>query len=427
MITSVLHLAPYAVFPATYGGALRTHNICNELSGHFKVDLFCQQVGRRDMAWKLSPLIRTLSSTYSEYCSRDPVSLLTYAAAARIGCPVFFQSWVLSLAAPSWLKTRLLGASVINVEHPWQFKWVHDRIGGSKPIVLTAHNIEAELSEGRTLRAPGPMAALLRRQALRHESFAMRHATRIFTMSAENSDFIVRTYGIAPERCVVIPNGVDCRVFTPVSPSRRKERQQQLGLAGKFVVLFAGSAHAPNKAAVEQILRWAQGWPDDRMQFLVAGSIGSAFSHVRHARVMFTGPVDDILPYFEAADVAVNPLASGSGTTLKQVEFMAMGLPTIATPSGARGVPLKDGEHAYIRSADEIPMQLRWLIGQPSQVRDAIGRNARGFVEQYFDWSVIAAKVVDVYRELESSFAANAVRSSASAGRRSEAVWTQRL
>lgn len=407
MSASVLHLSPYAVFPPTYGGTLRIHHLCSELSRYFKVDLFCQQVNRRDMAWTLAPLLRKLSPTYEEYCSRNPLSLSTYAASARIGCPMFFQSWVLKLAAPGWLKDRLHSADVINVEHPWQFKWVYDRLGGRKPIVLTAHNIEAELSAARPLRAPRWLAERLRRQSLRYEAFAMRHATRIFTMSPENSAFIVEHYGVPPERCVVIPNGVDCRAFEPVSAEQRAQRKQQLGLDKQFVVLFAGSTHGPNRQAVTQILEWARGWPDDGVTFLVAGSIGAAFTHVHHPRVKITGPVTDIRPYFDAADIAVNPLLTGSGTTLKQVEYMAMALPTVATPSGARGVPLQDGEEGYIRATSDTPELLRHLMARPD-ICATVGRNARRFAERHFDWPVIADKIVAIYRELSAAFADDA-------------------
>ena len=338
MKKSVLHLSPYAVFPPTYGGPLRTHNICRHLATHSRVDLFCQQVRRQDIGRSFSPQLRQLAPGYFEFCPRNVLSLATYAGFARLGCPAFVQSEILSVSAARWLRERLAAASVVNVEHPWQFRWVYAQVGGRKPIVLTAHNIEAELIDSYHIRAPRPIASWLRAEALRREAHAMRNATRIFTMSPENSQAIMDLYGVEPSRCVVIPNGVDCARFSPVDTARRRARQEALGLAGKFVILFAGSSHGPNREAVENIIEWAKAWPDDTVRFLVAGSIGHAFAHVQNPRVVFTGAVDDIVPCFEAADMAVNPLVSGSGTTLKQAEYMAMGLPSVATSIGARGM-----------------------------------------------------------------------------------------
>ncbi len=399
MTKSVLHLSPYAVYPPTYGGPLRTHNICLHLSRHYVVDLFCQQVRRQDAGGRLFPKVQELSPGYVEFCSRNPVSLASYALFARLGCPTFVQSDILRLMAPAWLRHSVESASLINVEHPWQFAWVHSRVGGRKPVVLTAHNVEAELSESRSIRAPRPVADWLRRECVRREAHAMRYATRIFTMSQENSDLVVGRYGVDPARCVVVPNGVDCAKFVPVSPAQRRARKVALGLQGKFVVLFSGSSHGPNRKAVEHILDWARAWPDDNVCFLVAGSIGSAFEHVRCPRVIFSGPVDDMTPWLEAADIAVNPLVSGSGTTLKQVEYMAMGLASVATPSGARGIPVRDGWNVFIRSPEETPQQIQWLMSRARE-RDTMGQNARWFAERHFDWKVIAASVAAIYAQL---------------------------
>lgn len=408
----VLHLSPYAVSPPTYGGPLRTHNLCLQLARDYQVELFCQQVRREDLSWNLQPLMRRLAPNYTEFCSRNLLSVISYAVCSRLGCPAIPQSSILQMSSPRWLRERLAASSVINVEHPWQFRWVYDRVRGRKPIVLTAHNVEAELSDSRALRAPRWLAALLRKEALQRERFAMRHATRIFTMSAENSATIVATYDVPPERCVVVPNGVDCSRFQPAQAGLRAARKRQIGLDDKFVVLFAGSTHGPNREAVEHIVRWAHAWPDQRVCFLVVGSVGAAFANVKHPNLFFSGRVDDVMPYFEAADVAVNPLVAGSGTTLKQVEFMAMGLPTIATPSGARGIPLQDGVHGFIRELDAVPAQLHWLLQHPAE-RERVGVDARQFALQHFDWPVIARQVVEVYRELECSFAhRDAARSS---------------
>jgi len=405
MRQSVLHLSPYAVFPPDYGGALRTHNICLHLSRHYRVDLFCQQVRRRDLGRSFSPQLRELSPGYFEFCPRNVLSLAAYAGFKRLGCPAFLQSEILRVSAAAWLRERLSAATVVNVEHPWQFKWAHSRVGASKPIVVTAHNVEAEMMSTYQIRAPHPVATWLRKELLRREAHALRNATRIFTMSQENSQLIAARYGVDPDRCVAIPNGVDCTRFKPADPARREARRQALGLVGKFVILFAGSSHGPNQAAVRTIVDWANAWPDDGVRFLIVGSIGAAFPHVSAPRVVFTGPVDDVTPYFEAADVAVNPLTSGSGTTLKQAEYMAAGLPCVATSIGTRGVPIIDGENGYIRRVEETPDFLRQLISRHGE-RATVGRNARRFAERNFDWAVIADEVRRIYEELGAESAA---------------------
>ena len=49
------------------------------------------------------------------------------------------------------------------------------------------------------------------------------------------------------------------------------------------------------------------------------------------------GYVPDLRPVLAAADVAVNPVATGSGSNVKLSEYLAAGLPVVTTPLGLRG------------------------------------------------------------------------------------------
>ena len=111
------------------------------------------------------------------------------------------------------------------------------------------------------------------------------------------------------------------------------------------------------------------------------------------------GLTADCKPFFEAADIAINPMLTGSGSNLKQLEFMAMGLPTVATPVGARGIPIVDDVHGLIRPSQQFPECLRQLVGD-HQRRTQIGQNGRDLVQQHFEWSVVAESMVAAYQAL---------------------------
>jgi glycosyltransferase involved in cell wall biosynthesis len=398
---TVLTLSPYSVVPPQYGGAIRIYNLCRELSKHYRVMHFAQQVQKEQVKASLFPVVQSVTPTYTEYSSRDPLSILLYGVACtKLKCPPILQSEVLGMRAPRWLQEQIAQAVVVNVEHPWQFAWAYEQVGGNTPIVITAHNVEAALCTAEQINAPEPIAQYLMQEVEKREGFALRHATRVLTMSAEDTATFVKRYGVDPERCVVIPNGVDCQAFTPATPQQRSQRKQELGFADQCLIVFAGSTHLPNREAVQQIVDWAEDWHDPRVHFLIVGSVGRAFTHIQLPNVTFTGLVESTQPYFEAADIAINPMLSGSGTNLKQVEYMAMGLPSVATPIGARGISLEDGKHGYISSLMEFPAKLRWLTEHP-ELYASIGNQARSFAEQNFDWSVIGAKLLQVYQELE--------------------------
>lgn len=55
--------------------------------------------------------------------------------------------------------------------------------------------------------------------------------------------------------------------------------------------------------------------------------------------IIFAGMVDEIEPYFMAADVFLNPISSGGGIKTKLVEAIGFGATAVSTVTGAMGCP----------------------------------------------------------------------------------------
>jgi glycosyltransferase involved in cell wall biosynthesis len=96
---------------------------------------------------------------------------------------------------------------------------------------------------------------------------------------------------------------------------------------------------------------------------------------------------DDVL---RLTDVAINPIISGSGTNLKMLEYMAWGLPVVATPKGVRGLALAQNVHAVVTDRENFAKAIRSLASDPERC-ESIGASARALVETQFDWNRIAA------------------------------------
>lgn len=394
-------MSPYSVIPPQYGGSTRIYNIYKEISKYYQVVHFAQQVTKNNLAFTTSPLIQEITPTYAEYSCRNPLNIFLYGVISYyLKYPFTLHSEVLNFSAPRWLYYHLKKADIINVEHPWQFPWIYNQLKQKKPILLTAQNVEAVLFPPEKFsKLPSPAAKQLSKDIARRENFAVQHATRVLTMSSQDAGQLVNRYHISPDKCVVIPNGVDCKVFYPVEISQRKMRKEEIGLRDKTVVLFAGSTHAPNREAVDKIIHWAKIWPDNTVHFLIVGSIGRLFSDINLPNITFTGLVESISKYFEAADIAINPMISGSGTNLKQIEYMAMGLASLTTDIGARGIGIENEKHAFISDIEDFPYKLQWIIDHP-EICSMIGKNARLFAKKNYDWSVIGKKIIEVYQSL---------------------------
>jgi hypothetical protein len=64
--------------------------------------------------------------------------------------------------------------------------------------------------------------------------------------------------------------------------------------------------------------------------------------------VQLVGAVPELVPEYAAAGMAVVPLRAGSGTRIKILEAFAHGVPVVATPLGADGLDVTDGEQLLL-------------------------------------------------------------------------------
>lgn len=119
-----------------------------------------------------------------------------------------------------------------------------------------------------------------------------------------------------------VPNGFALDEVQFTTPAMRKEIKKALGIDGKPTVIFMGSWHGPNIEAVEKIIDYADALPS--VTFLIVGSVGLKFTAIEPAtpkNIVFIGVVDEkekqIL--LASADLAINPMSSGSGSKSENV------------------------------------------------------------------------------------------------------------
>ena len=109
-----------------------------------------------------------------------------------------------------------------------------------------------------------------------------------------------------------------------------------------------------------------------------------------------TGFVDDVRPYFDAADVALCPIEHGAGTKIKLLEYMASGLPTVVFPSAMHGLAARDGVEVVV--AEPSVRRLRTAIerlADDTALALRIGRAARELAVERYDWARIARRLDD--------------------------------
>jgi glycosyltransferase involved in cell wall biosynthesis len=137
---------------------------------------------------------------------------------------------------------------------------------------------------------------------------------------------------------------------------------------------------------------------------VIAGSVRDSYAAsggpTAPANVVWLGVIDgqQRRALYRAADMALNPMFSGSGTNLKMLDYFAAGLPVVSTPAGARGLDLTPDD-CSVATADDFVLRIRAVL-ENAPVREEMGRRARRLAVEQFDWTLIAQRAAESIREL---------------------------
>jgi glycosyltransferase involved in cell wall biosynthesis len=273
---------------------------------------------------------------------------------------------------------------VLHVEHDWAADWAA-RVPLDAPRVLTIQNLSWEYYEARARIASGLRRALLGAEARRFRGFDREEISAydlLVTLSDADRASVQRLCGVP---CEVLPVGVDTKALTLAAADPAPAEP---------VLLFTGHLRwAPNREGLLWLLR--EVWPRVRerspaAKLVVVGADPPAEAlGLAGERVEFTGYVDDIGAWFERASVILVPILSGSGVRLKLIDGLATGRPVIATPLGALGFEVRDGEHLLIAGSAQAFADAAVLLLGDSRLRARIGAAGRGLAQERYDWDVI--------------------------------------
>uniref|UniRef100_A0A7C3KCY0 Tetratricopeptide repeat protein n=1 Tax=Oscillatoriales cyanobacterium SpSt-418 TaxID=2282169 RepID=A0A7C3KCY0_9CYAN len=184
-------------------------------------------------------------------------------------------------------------------------------------------------------------------------------------------------------KTLVVQNGIDTQ-SVQLLPSR----------TNKTLIFIGTLNYYPNIDGacylVEQIMPFV--WEiDSTIQVVIAGSMPPQkvldLARDRRVRVVPNPPnMDEVA---SECSLSVVPLRVGSGTRIKILHSLALGLPTISTSLGCEGLAVEDGTHLIIR--DE-PADFARAIAQllnDSALQENLRQNGRQLVEQHYDWNQI--------------------------------------
>lgn len=133
-----------------------------------------------------------------------------------------------------------------------------------------------------------------------------------------------------------------------------------------------------------------------KVNFLVLGSVSLAFQNESvPVNVGFMGVVDDETKNttLGLADVALNPMAFGSGTNLKMLDYFASGVPVVSTLFGARGLDVEDSKQCIIAELKHFSEAITRLKDEDISTKRFRVENAMQHAQTRFDWATIASNL----------------------------------
>lgn len=271
--------------------------------------------------------------------------------------------------------------------------WAHLKESGAR-IVLDAHNVEQEIFSDsiRLLSWPYYLIGIYILPNFRRiENSAIRSVDVIVACSEFDASFF---RGAGGKRVIVVPNGVDIDFYCPI-PTKIEPA----------ILFIGGASYPPNADALEWFYSAIYPYIKKQMpsiKWYVIGKNPPAFlveASKRDSNIIPLGFVLDTRDFLARSAVCISPMRKGSGTSLKILEYLAMGRPVVSTAVGVRGIACQDGVDVKIT---ETPIAFAEAVLRVVSVREfasSLGRRGRLLVEREYSWSVVVSPLLGEYEK----------------------------
>ena len=269
------------------------------------------------------------------------------------------------LDALEWLDTATYDGVIIDTIHMAAFRpYIY-----TTPILIE-HNIESEL-----LHQAGSKTEAV--ELAEYETSVWPLFPLRTVVSDHDQAIMARR---VPGQILVVPNGADPEIWIP-------QLQQQ-----SHQLLFMGTLHySPNVQGictfVEQI------WPlihqqQPKLKLLIAGRspVPEVRQLARYPGIEVIADFADVRSLTKQCSISIVPLYRGSGTRLKILESMAIGMPIVTTSIGCEGLSVEDGKHLLIRDDPEAFAEAVLEIDRDPNLWQALRTQGRNLLLNTYTW-----------------------------------------
>jgi len=395
----ILIISPFFPYPPDSGGAIRIFNLLKHLSASHKITLLCygeqeQEAYRRELLpyCELITIPQKHQGRRWTYHARYLLSRLPY---SLVYIDTEFEKAVTAICRR--------GFDLVQFEFLPLAHYV-SRVPKSIKTVVVEHYVASE-SRARLAKLLGPglkkiyYGLDLLKIAMYEQRVLNQFHLCLVTSREDERKLLNRGIG---SKIVLSPNGVDTNHFRPLDDTRLESgnhRNPSLVYMGAFHLEPANVDGL--RYLLEHVLPPIERQiPGVKVEVMGKGLNGSFINSYPRRNVRFHGYVKDVRPILGRAHALLLPLRGGSGTKIRVLTAMAMGVPVVATPIGAEGI---EAEHNINILLGRTPADLAGhcvRLLNDRELNENLGSAGRKLVEDTYRWEKIAEDLSRVYREL---------------------------
>ena len=180
----------------------------------------------------------------------------------------------------------------------------------------------------------------------REFSYAIEHSAKAVAVSEFVKSYSIARLGVPPEKCIVIPNGIDTSRIAGLDKALERRRlRQKYGISDDDIVfLSVGSiTHQKNALGLARAFGLASQNCSQAKLVLLGAAYEQAIlqelmifvsQHGLQQKVIYAGETEDPYPYYALGDVFLNG-SFFEGSSLAFLEALVADLPIVATDTGA--------------------------------------------------------------------------------------------
>jgi glycosyltransferase involved in cell wall biosynthesis len=298
------------------------------------------------------------------------------------------------------LKELIQDVDAVIISHPWVYPYVKEEMKKlNKKVILVYDSQNFEYGVKKQILGDSVLGDFLSEKVKKVENELVNKSDLIFACSGEDASSFSKEYSAEKDRIVIIPNGASLKNVSVPNDDEKSILKNKYNFAGTIAVFLASGGYEPNEMAAEFIV-FKLAPQIAHVNFILIGSVCDSISRKikdrmqtlgKNVRLMGVVSEEEKIEQLKSADIALNPISKGSGTNIKIFDYLAVGLPLITTPVGARGIDLVNDENAIIFELSVFAEAIR-ILSNDKSLRDKISKNGRQLVEEKYDWRMIARK-----------------------------------